>query len=360
MSPTSTAPLPLPTAQPVEDAPLPEEVSAPSWTSRVASRKTVVSLGITVVVLAVAIWRAPTLIDWQAVGSDVRRADLKFYGLAIVVYYLSFVVRALRWKLLLRNTGEEISALPLGEILLASFFVNCVVPAKMGDLYRAVQLRSRHGVGGAKSLGTIVAERLLDLFVLMGLLLLAGVVTFRDHVPTSLVPALVAFAALCVLAAAALVVMIMGRGRRVLRLLPEQLVIRYENFRSGTVDAFGRWPLVLPLSVAVWALEGLRLGFVIISLGYFSQVGPAHFLLVALIAALLTTVPFLPGGLALVEGGMIAVLGTFNLSTSGATAVALLDRSISFASLILVGGVVFLVFHARHAGRPATVVAADG
>jgi uncharacterized protein (TIRG00374 family) len=287
------------------------------------------------------------------VWGDVRHATPSLYLLAIAVYYLSFVLRALRWKLLLRNTGEELPALSLGEILLASFFVNCVVPAKMGDLYRAVQLRTRHGVGGAKALGTIVAERLLDLFVLMGLLLAAGAVTFRDHVPRSLVPALIAFVVLCAIAGAALMLMVAGRGRRVLRLLPEQLVIRYEHFRSGTVDAFGRWNQVLPLSVGVWACEGLRLGFVIIALGYGSEVGPAHFLLVALIAALLTTVPFLPGGLALVEGGMIAVLGTFGLSASGATAVALLDRSISFASLIVVGGLVFLVMHARGNRRPA-------
>ncbi len=342
------------------DPPPQDDTSGRSWRDRLTSRRTALSLGLTAVVLALAVWRAPSLIDWQAVGTDVRHATLSLYLLGIAVYYLSFVIRAWRWKLLLRNTGEEVGAPGLGEILLASFFVNCVVPAKMGDLYRAVQLRSRHRISGAKSLGTIVAERLLDLFVLMGLLVVAGLITFRDHVPRSLVPALIGFGILCVVAAAALVVMVKGRGGRLLRLLPERMVMRYEHFRSGTVDAFGRWTWVLPLSVAVWACEGLRLGFVILALGYGQQVGPAHFLLVALIAALLTTVPFLPGGLALVEGGMIAVLGTFGLSTSDGTAVALLDRSISFASLILVGGLVFLAMHARRAARPVAPAGETG
>lgn len=327
-----------------------EEVSSVSLASRIGSRRTVISLAVTAVVLGIAIWRAP--IPWAGTWHEMRRANIGFFLLGVVAYYSSFVVRALRWKLLLRNTGVEAHTPTLLEILLSSFFVNCVVPAKMGDLYRAVQLRSREAISGAKSLGTIVAERLLDLFVLMGLLVIAGGITFRDHVPSSLVPALIGGAVLCGLGIAALSLMAAERGKRLLGLLPDQVVRRYEHFRSGTVDAFGRWNEVVPLSLGVWGLEGLRLGFVIISLGYGSVVGPAHFLLVALVAALLTTVPFLPGGLGLVEAGMVAVLSQFGLDRGQATAVALLDRSISYGSLVIVGGAFFLYFHSR-GGRAA-------
>ena len=40
--------------------------------------------------------------------------------------------------------------------------MNCVVPAKMGDVYRAFLLRTRLGVGAMKAFGTIIAERLLN------------------------------------------------------------------------------------------------------------------------------------------------------------------------------------------------------
>ncbi|HET9051129.1 MAG TPA: lysylphosphatidylglycerol synthase transmembrane domain-containing protein [Candidatus Dormibacteraeota bacterium] len=329
-----------------------DEVGAASLSSRVTSLRTLISLGVTAAVLGIAIWRAP--IPWHDTWRQMRSANIGFYVLAIAVYYSSFGVRTARWKLLLRNTGEDVRAPALLEILLSSFFVNCVVPAKMGDVYRAVQLRARAAISGAKSLGTIVAERLLDLFVLMGLLVIAGGITFRDHVPASLVPALIGGAVLCGLGIAGLCLMAAGRGRRLLGMLPDRAVARYEHFRTGTVDAFGRWTEVVPLSVAVWVLEGLRLGFVIIALGFGTEVGPAHFLLVALVAALLTTVPFLPGGLGLVEAGMVAVLTQFGLSTGQATAVALLDRSISYGSLILVGGAVFLFSHARPGRTPAS------
>ena len=317
---------------------------------RIVSRRTVISLVITVAVIAIGIWRAP--IDWHEAWSNIRRADIRLYLLGVVAYYASFILRARRWQLLLRNTGEDIAFLPLLETLLASFFVNCVVPAKMGDLYRAIQLRSRQGVSGGRSLGTIIAERLLDLFVLMGLLVLAGAITFRDRVPRQLLPYFIAGLALCAVGIAALGIMSAGRGKRFLRVLPEQAVRRYESFRSGTVDAMGRWNEVVPLSIGVWGLEGMRLGFVVLALGYGEAVGPAHFLLVALVAALLTTVPFLPGGLGLVEAGMVAVLSQVStLNNSQAISIALIDRSISYGTLILVGGVVFLVFQSRSVER---------
>lgn len=327
-----------------------DEVASPTLSRRLHSRRTVLSFLVTAGVLGVVIWRAN--IDWHATYADIVRANLGLYLLAVVAYYLAMALRSLRWQLLLRNTGEDHPLIPLGEILMASFFVNCVVPAKMGDLYRALQLRSRRGARGGNAFGTLIAERLIDLFTLCSLLILAGAVSFHSSVPRELLPGLIGGATLCVVGIALLVVLVSGRGRRVLARLPEQLVERYENFRVGTIGAFGRWGQVLPLSLAIWGLEGIRLGFVIAALGMGGAVGPAHFLLVALVAALLTTVPFLPGGVGLVETGIVAVLAqTASVSRQQGTSIALLDRSISLGTLILVGGVFFVILHARPVRR---------
>src|SRR5207302_8810661 len=138
------------------------------------------------------------------------------------------------------------------------------------------------------------------------------------------VPAFVAGGLLCVVAATALVVMGLGRGQRLLRLLPEGVRRRYESFRAGTLSSFGRWPEVLPLSVLVWALEATRLAFVVYALGYSNLLTPRHFVLVALVAALLTTVPFTPGGIGLVEAGMVGVLKAIGVGSTPAAAIALL------------------------------------
>ena len=329
----------------------PSETAAPSLRSRLLTPRTALSLGATVLIIGLAVWRAP--VNWHDVGSAIRHADLRLYLAGIAAYYLSFLARTLRWQLLLRNAGERCPAGPLYETLLVSFFVNCVVPAKMGDVYRAFLLRTRQGVGVMKGFGTIIAERLLDLFVLMGLLVVAAAATFGNRVPRQFVPALVAGVVLCVIASAALLVMGLGRGKRLLRLLPHGVQHRYEAFRVGTMSSFGRWPEVLPLSVLVWALEATRLAFVVYALGYSDLLTPRHFVLVALVAALLTTVPFTPGGIGLVEAGMVGVLKAIGVGSTPAAAIALLDRSISYGTLVVIGCIVFTLTHLRvpHAQR---------
>src|SRR5207247_5959184 len=63
-------------------------------------------------------------------------------------------------------------------ILLLGWFVNCLVPAKLGDLYRSYLVKRRFGISLSRTVGVVVAERLLDLFVVFGLLVVDVYVAF--------------------------------------------------------------------------------------------------------------------------------------------------------------------------------------
>ncbi|HEX4579158.1 MAG TPA: lysylphosphatidylglycerol synthase transmembrane domain-containing protein [Candidatus Dormibacteraeota bacterium] len=330
---------------PAVSEPAPDGAALPP-PGRLLTRRTVLSLAAAAVIVAVAIWRAP--IDWSDAWNRIRHANLGLYLAALLVYQSSFLVRSWRWKLLLRNAGEDRRILPLVPIMVVSFFVNCVVPAKMGDVYRAYLARLRLRVPVSRALGTIIAERLLDLVVLMGLLLVAGAILFHDRAPGVLIPYLVAGFVVCAAGIGAILVMRAGRGQRLVRLLPEAVFHRYESFRMGTVASFRHLEVLVPLTALVWAMESARLALVVFALGDGGSLGPAQLLLIALVAALLTTVPFLPGGLGLVEAGMVGVLVSVgDLGRNAALSIALLDRSISYGSVVAVGAIVFAVTHVR-------------
>src|SRR5260221_13330133 len=104
------------------------------------------------------------------------------------------------------------------------------------------------------------------------------------------------------------------------------------------------------LAVAVWCLEATRLGLVVAALDFQSLLHPSQFLLVALVAALLTTVPFTPGGLGLVEAGMVGVLATVaDVPRSAGASITVLDRSISYAPVVIIGFTFFALTPAREA-----------
>jgi glycosyltransferase 2 family protein len=318
----------------------------PSLTARLLNRRTIASLLVAAVIVAVAVWRAP--INWGAAWNSIRNANPLLYLVAVAVYYSSFLVRSVRWHVLLRNSGEDLPSRSLIGIIITSFFINCVVPAKMGDVYRAYLARTKLAVSASHALGTIIAERLLDLCVLMALLLAAGAAVFHNKAPQILIPYVIFGVAVCLAGVSVILVMRAGRGRRLLRLLPEAVFHRYESFRIGTVTSFKRLPTLIVLTVVVWGCEGARLGFVVAALHLNDRLGPSQFLLIALVAALLTTVPFLPGGLGLVEAGMVGVLiAVGGVDQQNAVAITLLDRSISYGSLVVIGFIVFMVTHVR-------------
>jgi uncharacterized protein (TIRG00374 family) len=167
-------------------------------------------------------------------------------------------------------------------------------------------------------------------------------------VPRSLVPYVIAGGLLCAVGIGLILFMAVGGGRRYIHRLPVRIAERYENFRHGAVQSLSPWPLVTLLTVLVWCLEGTRLGLVVAALDLQSLMHPAQFLLVALAAALLTTVPFTPGGLGLVEGGMIGVLAAVaDVPHNAAAAITVLDRSITYGSVAVVGFVFYALTHVR-------------
>lgn len=312
---------------------------------RLTDPRTLISFAILAVVLFVVLTHVQ--FDYGQSLRAISQTNLLIYALAFGAFYFSFVVRTVRWRLLLRNTGESSRFGELFHIIILAWFANCVLPAKMGDFYRAYLLREQTDVSGSKGLGTIFSERALDFLVLMSLLIVSGLISFRATVPERFLPAFIVGLAIALALIAGLLIIRYSEGR-LSRYLPERLRERAMRFKHGLLSAFaGRLPLLLSLTVVVWLAESGRLFLVVQALPLHISLSLAQIMFIALVASLLTTIPALPGGLVLVEGGIITVLIFFGLTASQALSVAILDRVISYWSLIAVGLVVFLLSHRR-------------
>ena len=331
----------------MEPAPAPPSASVQhsALRDRFLDPRTLISFLILAVVLFVVLTHVQ--LDYGESLRAIGQTNLLIYAVAFIAFYLSFVVRTIRWEILLRNTGESNRFGELFHIIILAWFANCVLPAKMGDFYRAYLLRQQTEVSGSKGLGTIFSERALDFLVLMSLLVISGLISFRASVPSRFVPAFVVGLVIAMALVAALLALRFSHGR-LASLVPQRFRERATRFRHGLLSAFqGRVPLLLALTVLVWLAESTRLFLVVQALPLHVSLNLAQIMFIALVASLLTTIPALPGGLVLVEGGIITVLIFFGLSSSQALSVAILDRIISYWSLIVVGFVVFLLSHRR-------------
>src|SRR6266568_2299060 len=318
-----------------------------------------------IVIVAVIFFVQKLHIDPQKTWAAIRSANFIFLLAAFVVYYLSFAIRAARWRILLENVGftkangvELPKFWKLTEIIYISWFANSIVPAKLGDLYRAYLLRQEAGVSATRTFGTVMAERLLDLIVLLLLFIPALIISLHAHLPVVLRSGLELTLAAVILGVGVLIMMHLF-PTQIAKLVPARFRDYYYHFQAGTLGSFKRIPTLIGLTFGVWACEAFRFFFVALALnligGDFTHIIAAA-IFIALGEALLTAVPFTGGGVGLVEAGMLAMIGLFISlgavnALNVATAAILLDRTISLFSIVLLGFIVFMMAFGRQATK---------
>jgi glycosyltransferase 2 family protein len=318
-----------------------------SLTRRLRQPRTIVSIVLPLILLFL-VFRVALNVDVDALWAGIFAANPLLLVAAFLIFYLGFPLRGIRWAILLRGTGFRIPARDATEILFLSWLVNCLVPAKLGDVYRAYLLKINSPVSLSRTFGTVFIERVLDLFAIAVLGLLAGFWSFRTGLPTEIqFVAVLGIAVVVVLAV--MLLTLRNFGRRIIdRLpLPARAAELYEKFEEGVFGAVAprSLPALLILTVMIWATEGMRLWFVVQALGFPDvQLGISGAFFVALIGSLLTAVPFSPAGLGIVELGVVGVLvAAYGVPLTEATTIALVDRAISVFSIIVIGSLFYVV-----------------
>ncbi len=316
---------------------------------RMRQPRTILSIAVPLAVIAVAV--AANWSDMEKVPGEIAGANPLLLLMAFSSYYLGFPLRGGRWMKLLRGAGYRIRARDATEIIFISWLVNCVVPAKLGDLYRAYLLKLNSPVSATRTLGTVFMERMLDLIAIAALGVAAGYWRFHgslNDLPTS-VQVIFAMGVVVIVGLIVALVVMRNFGRRVISVLPlpSRVSEMYERFEEGVFGSVGLrgLPLLGLMTTLIWLSEAMRLYFVVLALGFKEvDLGLSGAMFVALIGSLLTAIPFTPAGLGLVEAGMLTLLTRiFSATPTHAAAIVLVDRAISVFSVVVLGAVAYML-----------------
>ncbi len=314
---------------------------------RLRQPRTIVSLIVPLILLVLFVRSLPGFHLDQLPGVILRANPLLLLA-AFTIFYLGFPLRGVRWAILIRRTGFPLRVGDATEIIFLSWLVNCLVPAKLGDIYRAYLLKINSTVSLSRTFGTVFLERVLDLFAIVVLGLASGYVSFRGRLPGDVQVVFAAGVIFVIVLAGGLLTM-RNFGRRLMTRLPipHRFVEFYDRFEEGVFSSIGlrALPGLVVITGLVWATEATRLYLVVEALGLPDvHLGISGAFFIALSASLLTAIPITPAGLGFVEGAVVGLLTlVYGVPQTEALAITLVDRTISVLTIIVLGAIAYAI-----------------
>jgi uncharacterized protein (TIRG00374 family) len=116
----------------------------------------------------------------QELKNLIKNADITVVAVSTFILLFSHYIRALRWKMMIQPLGINPKSSNVFFAVLAGYFFNLLFP-RLGEVMKCTFLSKYEKVPVDKLIGTMVAERLVDLICLI-MVILATILTQIERV----------------------------------------------------------------------------------------------------------------------------------------------------------------------------------
>ena len=126
----------------------------------------------------ILVWYSLSKISFQELLQYFKEANYFYIILGLFFGLLSHLSRAYRWKFMIEPMGYKLRMPNSVMAVFAAYLVNYTIP-RAGEFLRGSILTNYEGVPFEKGFGTIVAERIADLLVMMLIILITLFLEFQ-------------------------------------------------------------------------------------------------------------------------------------------------------------------------------------
>jgi glycosyltransferase 2 family protein len=277
-------------------------------------------------------WFSSRSVDLQQVRHILLLSSWQWVVLGVVLFGVDLLVRAGRSVIIVSADGH-VRYVSLFQGLIVGYAVNVLLPARLGELYRADYTARITKISRSRILGSIFVERLADLAAVL-LFFIGGVSTIKVA-DAAVERVVVVTIVVSVAAAAAACLCLSGSVRRGLRVLmnylPPKILSKWltrkvlaamsEFSQTVRIIHSRRMFAVLALTFFIWLFEAGSMWSVCMSVGL--HLGSAELITLLGGASLSTLFPTAPGFVGSYQFAFVEILGLFNVQAPLALGAAL-------------------------------------
>jgi len=292
----------------------------------------------------------------ESVWTVLTQANPEYILLALAMTLLGLLVRGIRRVIFLRKIECQMRTRTVFWIMLSGCFFENVSPARLGEFFVPAVITVKDKAAGCSTLSAVIVERTLDLGTAAAIAIFGVLSLNLDATVQSIlvVGILITF----------VLMLIILRLTNIVGFLGNQLFNRFkftrklvsQDTQSGFQSAIGQCKssvnfliksktsaiLGLGLTVLLWTLNGLRLFFVIKSVGL--EVSLLQATIIVIFTILLAIASMVPFGFGTAELAMVVILTSLGAGFIESTAlgVALIDRFLAVWLIVLIGAIASL------------------
>jgi len=289
-------------------------------------------------------------IDFQSLLAALRQLDLRCLAAAVLFTFLSYWLRAVRWRYLLLHE-RKIALGSLYPAVLVGYMANNLFPARLGEFIRAWVLAEKEHLQTPSVFASLVIDRLFDGFSVM--VMLAGVLLtlqlpagmeqsasmLRAGGITMLIfyAGVVLFLVLLKLRPSATIFFLTHLLKPFPAVIAEKAIPLIGSFLGGLRFTYRRSDMlgILVSSVLIWVSATLSIYLVLIGFGIHLPLTASFFIMVLLVFAVM--VPAAPGYIGTYHLACYTGLAAFGLPDTQSVSIALVVHGVGFFPVILAG-----------------------
>lgn len=126
----------------------------------------------------ILVWYSLSKISFQELLQYFKDANYFYIGLGLLFGLLSHLSRAYRWKFMIEPMGYSLRMSNSVMAVFAAYLVNYTIP-RAGEIIRGSILTNYEGVPFEKGFGTIVAERIADMLMMVIIIIVTLFLEFQ-------------------------------------------------------------------------------------------------------------------------------------------------------------------------------------
>jgi uncharacterized protein (TIRG00374 family) len=288
-------------------------------------------------------------VSWHEVKGELQEITLAWIALALLLYWFELGLRILRWRVFLSQMKPPLPGQHIAMAFFAGYAANNVLPAKLGEAFRADLLGRLASASRLTAFGSIIVERLFDMVVILAMT--AWGVWFATTTHDESLEAVSRGLTLLVLPIALLsaaVYFLVARKNLSINLRLKALTEKAQNLVHGlhALREPAGYPRLVGSTLVIWMLNSLAIWSILMALGV--RLEPSQTVLLIGLTGIAAAIPAAPAGIGTLQYAFHLAAVMFDFSSSVALVASAVVQVVLLGSATLVGALCYSYAISKH------------